>query len=50
MRGKKKSERQGANERRTAKVAETFGISFKRNSGADIGGRANWGIGQWGRE
>lgn len=47
---KEERETGGANESRTGKVAKAVGIGLKRNSGADIGGRDNWEIGQWDRE
>lgn len=31
---------------RRGKVAKAVWIGLKRNSGADIGGRDNWGIGR----
>lgn len=47
---REEQETEGANESRTRKVTQAVGIGLKRNSGADIGGRDNWGIGQWDRE
>lgn len=43
-------ETEGANESRRGKVAKAVWMGLKRNSGTDIGGRDNWGIGRWDKE